>query len=161
QWLLDGVNLAGATNSSLTLINVQTSEVGGYSVVVANDLGSVTSDTATLTINTPPPGPPSILSITASQTVNEGVNTGFTVAASGTGPLSYQWRFNNADLIGETNATISFNPAKVSDSGNYLVVVSNPGGSVSSPVVNLTVVSTTMPPSITAQPGSREVSLGT
>ncbi len=160
QWLLDGVNLAGATASSLTLNNIQMSQAGGYSVVVANAIDSVTSDPATLTVNPPPPGPPAIISITGSQTVNAGANAGFTVVASGTAPLSYQWRLNHADLAGENNSTISFSPAQVSNSGNYDVVVTNPGGSVTSAVVSLTVISTTLPPAITSQPGSREVDIG-
>ena len=56
QWLLDGVNLAGATDPMLVLINVQPGQAGGYSVVVANAVDSVTSDVATLTVNSPPPG---------------------------------------------------------------------------------------------------------
>src|SRR5207253_904971 len=157
---LDGVNLAGATTPSLTLNNVQPSQAGGYSVVVANDIGSMTSDTANLTVNTPPPGPPVILSITASHTVNAGENTSFTVVASGTGTLSYQWFFNDADLSGATHATLSFDPANTNNSGNYKVVVSNVAGSVTSSIVSLGVLSSSDGPAITAQPGNRLVAIG-
>lgn len=52
QWLLNGTLIAGATNVSLTIANVQLSDAGGYSVVVANATGqTLTSDTATLTVD--------------------------------------------------------------------------------------------------------------
>src|SRR6185503_14153935 len=71
QWRLGGVNLAGANQSSLTLSHVQFSQAGDYSVEVANSVGSVTSASAVLTVNEPPPSPPGILSLSASQTVDE------------------------------------------------------------------------------------------
>ncbi len=50
QWSLEGDDLGGATNSTLTLGNVQFASLGNYSVVVTNPLGSVTSATAALTL---------------------------------------------------------------------------------------------------------------
>jgi hypothetical protein len=51
RWYFKGTNaLGGATNTSLTLINVQTTNAGNYSVVVANVAGSVTSSNAVLTV---------------------------------------------------------------------------------------------------------------
>jgi hypothetical protein len=54
QWMLDGTNLPPATNSSLTLTNVQISEAGSYSVAVSNLYGAVTSAVAVLTVTTGP-----------------------------------------------------------------------------------------------------------
>jgi hypothetical protein len=51
QWRKDGAALSGATNSTLTLSNVQSANAGGYTVVVSNSLGSTTSNTATLTLS--------------------------------------------------------------------------------------------------------------
>jgi pectate lyase len=51
QWRKNGTNISGATSSTLTLPNVQTSSAGNYSVVVSNSAGSVTSNTAVLTVN--------------------------------------------------------------------------------------------------------------
>jgi hypothetical protein len=48
QWRKEAVNLAGATNSSLTINNVSAAEVGTYSALVGNAAGSVTSNPATL-----------------------------------------------------------------------------------------------------------------
>jgi hypothetical protein len=52
QWRLEGNALSGATNSALNLSNVQLSDAGNYSVVVANGAGSVTSSNALLTVST-------------------------------------------------------------------------------------------------------------
>ncbi len=50
QWSLDGNELAGATAATLSVANVQVANVGNYSVVVANALGSITSNVAALTL---------------------------------------------------------------------------------------------------------------
>jgi len=53
QWTFNGSHLSGATGSTLTLSNVQTSQAGNYTVVVSNSYGSVTSSVATLTVTIP------------------------------------------------------------------------------------------------------------
>ncbi|MCL4786276.1 MAG: immunoglobulin domain-containing protein [Verrucomicrobia bacterium] len=54
QWFKVPTTLAGATNSSLTITNVQSSHEGSYTVMVANTLGSVTSAPAILTVSPAP-----------------------------------------------------------------------------------------------------------
>ena len=49
QWRWNGVGIEGATNSSLALAGVNSSQNGSYSVLVSNAFGSVTSDDARLT----------------------------------------------------------------------------------------------------------------
>jgi len=51
QWIANGVALAGATDASLVLTNVQLSQAGTYAVIVKNELGVVASASATLTVN--------------------------------------------------------------------------------------------------------------
>lgn len=53
QWLKNGTPIAGATNSTLTLPNVQSADVASYTVTVTNVAGSVTSNAATLTLVAP------------------------------------------------------------------------------------------------------------
>jgi len=50
QWQLDGVNLPGATNASLTLTNIQGRDTGEYRVIASNALANVASTKAVLTI---------------------------------------------------------------------------------------------------------------
>jgi hypothetical protein len=55
QWFFNQTNLiAGATNSVLSLTDVQASDVGGYTVVISNSFGSTTSMVAILMIHTGP-----------------------------------------------------------------------------------------------------------
>ena len=58
QWLFGGDPLSDKTNPVLTLVNVQLSDAGNYSVIVSNAAGSVTSSNALLTVNLPPPCTP-------------------------------------------------------------------------------------------------------
>src|SRR6185295_9799835 len=51
QWSFNQTAISGATASSYTRSNVQSADVGYYSVVVANGFGSVTSSSASLAIN--------------------------------------------------------------------------------------------------------------
>ena len=51
QWNFGGTNIVGATNTILTLTNVQLSQAGNYTVLVTNAYGSVLSSNAVLTVN--------------------------------------------------------------------------------------------------------------
>ncbi len=64
----------------------------------------------------------------------------FTVGASGTLPLDYQWLYNGGPLAGQTNGTLTLTGATTSNSGTYAVIVTNLAGSVTSSVTSLTVV---------------------
>src|SRR6185369_16563959 len=50
QWRFNGTNLVGATGTSYTRSNIQTTNAGDYAVVVTNIFGAVTSSAATLTV---------------------------------------------------------------------------------------------------------------
>ena len=58
QWNFNGTNIVGATNTFLTLTNVQLSQAGNYVVLVTNVYGSTNSAVAVLTVNPPPPCAP-------------------------------------------------------------------------------------------------------
>jgi alpha-tubulin suppressor-like RCC1 family protein len=51
QWRQNGINITGATNQSLTIPNVQTTNAGSYTVVASDRVASVTSAAAVLTVN--------------------------------------------------------------------------------------------------------------
>ena len=103
--------------------------------VVSNATGSGTSSSATLTVRVAP----SIVSHPVPQTVSPGDSVSFTVGASGTGPFTYQWRFNNVAIPGQTNAALVFNSAQHTNGGNYNVSVANPAGTVLSQFAELIV----------------------
>jgi alpha-tubulin suppressor-like RCC1 family protein len=130
QWYFNGTNLlAGATDTSLTLTNVQSTNAGVYSVLVTNAFGSAASSNAVLTVLEPP----LITTQPTNQTVFQGSDATFTVTATGTMPLGYQWYFNGANLLaGATNASLVLTNVSSTNAGNYLVVVSNQVGTVTS-----------------------------
>lgn len=138
QWRKDGANISGAASATNTLTGVTTNDTGGYSVVVTNASGSVTSQVATLTVLLPvtPPGitsPPTNVTVVAGQTAT------FTVGATGDAPLSYQWRLNGGEVVNATNPVLTLNNARLSQAGDYTAVVTNSAGSVTSSVARLTV----------------------
>lgn len=94
---------------------------------------------------TPVPPPPVITSqpTPSDLTVQVGSDVTLSVGASGD-QLSYQWRKGGAPISGNSSATtpmLSLTNVQTDDSGSYTVVVSNPGGSITSDPVNLTVTS--------------------
>lgn len=90
------------------------------------------------------PALPTITTQPSSQSVTAGANVSFTVAATSTDTLTYQWQkrvsggsFTN--ITGETSATLSLTGVGASDAADYQVIVSNSGGSVTSNVATLSV----------------------
>jgi hypothetical protein len=63
----------------------------------------------------------------------------FSVFASGSEPLSYQWKKGGENVNGATSSRLTLCPLGLGDAGDYTVVVSNPGGSVESAPATLTV----------------------
>jgi len=82
---------------------------------------------------------PTIVEHPQSQTVQAFANVVFSVTATGTPPLSYQWRKNGVNIVGETSSTLPLGFAVSSSAGIYSVVVSNPYGSTTSAGAQLTV----------------------
>ena len=136
QWSQNGTNLAGATSSLLVLTNVQSSNAGSYTVTITNQFGTALSSPATLTVIVPP----TVTTPPQAKTLSVGQNVTVNVTATGTGPLSYQWRLNNAALAGATSAVLALTKVQTSDAGNYTVVVTNSAGSVTNPVARLMVI---------------------
>jgi hypothetical protein len=121
---------------------VQTTDAGVYDVIVANSAGSDTSAGATVTVLTPP----AITAQPQSVSVPGGQPAQFTVTASGSGPLAYQWQKNGTNLAGATMPALAIGNAQPGDAGEYRVAVTNAAGSVSSATATLTVTVDSPPP---------------
>jgi hypothetical protein len=156
QWFFNGVSLPGATSSNLTLNGVTTNQAGNYTVSVGNNAGTVTSQPATLTVLVLP----AITAQPVSQTVTLGSNATFTVTATGTAPLRYQWAFNAGNIANATNATLVLNNVQLAQAGNYSVAVTNLAGATNSAIAVLTVTGGTGPPVIVQQPLNVMVNAG-
>lgn len=160
QWYKGVAAISGATSASYTLASAQLTDASTYRCVVSNSAGSATSNTATLTVTTPTVAP-TITTQPANVTVTAGGTAAFSVVASGTSPLSYQWQKGSASIAGATSATFTIASVQASDAASYACVVSNSAGSVTSNAATLTVSTAAVAPSIAAQPVSTTVTAGT
>ena len=111
------------------------------------------------TDNTPEPPSiaPTILTQPQSQSIAVGGSANFTVSATGTGPLTFQWWRGATSLGGATNAALTLINAQLSDAGNYFAIVTNLAGAATSSVATLTVtqaVGTGSAPAIATHPQS-------
>ncbi len=141
------VYLAG--HSALTLTNIHANNAGNYTVVVTSPYGSVTSAVVTLTV----PAPAVITVQPASQIAAIGSNPSFFVTAAGSGSFDYEWFFAGTNLLQSgTNSTLTLPNVSASNAGNYMVVVTNSYGSVTSQIAALEFA---LPPFVTMQPASQ------
>src|SRR5262249_3683840 len=140
QWRRGGVAIGGATGASYVLSPTSRSadDQAQFDVVVSNRSGVVTSLVAPLTVSA---APPSIQIQPANVMVTQSNAATFSVTATGTAPLSYQWRRNGAGISGANTSSYTLNPtSQASDNGaQFDVMVTNTAGSVTSIVATLTV----------------------
>jgi hypothetical protein len=173
QWTKDGIDIEGdievspiiningpSDNINAVKVSYTTPILGPsdnnsiYAVKVSNDYGSVTSSNATVEIVYVP----SIITHPENVTVIDGTSTTFTVTATGTEPLNYQWKRNGTDIPDAINSSYTTGTLYgLDDNANYSVVVSNTYGSVTSNIANVTIV---YPPTIIIQPISISKNLG-
>jgi len=107
---------------------------------------------------TPTPSPPAIVTQPQNQAVSLGQTATFSVTATGTEPLAYQWQKNGAAIPDAIQASYTTPPATAGDSGSvFQVTVSNAAGSV---ISNQAILTVNLPPTITVQPQSRNVAVG-
>lgn len=140
QWSKNGAAISGATSSTYTTPAETTSDNGAqFTVTVSNLAGQVTSAAATLTVNAAT-APPSIITQPSSQTIVAGQTVTFSVTASGTAPLTYQWYKNGAGISSAGSSSYTTPATTTADNGAlFTVVVSNSVGNVTSTAATLTV----------------------
>lgn len=154
QWHLDGRALGGATNAALTVTNIQVDQLGSYHVAVFNAAGVALSQPARISLL----GFPAFIDRQpADLVVRSGSNATFSVSASSTSIPRYQWRFNGADLIGATNASLAITNAQLDDAGEYRVLVTDLIGQVLSDPATLAVL---VEPTIVEHPQSAILAAG-
>jgi hypothetical protein len=144
--------VATVTGNTVTLVG------GGVTTITAIQGGNSMYEAATrvsqtLTVNVPP----AITQQPQSLSVTVGSQVGFSVTATGTSPLGYQWRKDGVNIGGATESSFTINAAQTGDAGVYTVVVNNVAGSVISQSASLTFL---VPPAITQQPQSLSVTVG-
>ena len=156
-WQKNGIPIPGAVNASYTTPPTTPVDNGStFRVMVFGPTGSLLSSPATLTVRSAP--------VITRQPANGGVNAGqtlaspFSVEATGTAPITFQWFKNGTAIPGATGSTYLPPPAVPADNGStFSVVVTDAAGSVESTGANLTVrfgaVVVTHPANQAATPG--------
>jgi hypothetical protein len=136
----------GASDGNLYRLNPATAQVS-----VAANYPSTLSGLAFV------PLPTVITAEPANQIVVNGAAAGFSVTATGTATLGYQWFFDHAAIRGGTNSLLAITNASARNNGTYYVVVSNSLGAVTSSIATLT---TFTPPMITKLPKAQVITPG-
>ncbi|HMD09536.1 MAG TPA: hypothetical protein VKH63_18545 [Candidatus Acidoferrum sp.] len=161
QWLKNSANISGATAASYTTPATIAGDDGAkFDVVVSNSAGSITSAIATLTVSAVAVAP-TITTQPANQSVNVGQSATFSVTATGTAPLSYQWQKNSANIAGAAASSYTTPATATTDNGaKFEVIVSNTAGTQTSAMATLTVSALAVAPTITTQPANQSVNVG-
>ena len=152
--LVDKVNYGTAAPWPSGLV-----EGGGYSLQRRN-ASAYGNDAANWLAATPtagganvssPVAPPVIVQSPVGTNTLTGVNILLQAAATGSGPLAWQWRFNGAALPGQTNASLLLDYLRLDDAGAYDVFAVNSGGPAFSAVAQVSVAE--LPVILSAPPG--------
>ncbi len=159
QWQRNYIDIAGATEATLTIPNAQGAAVGFYRVRVANSVGTVTSDNVALAVSSSPSAPvftthPQPLTVLAGSTAE------FTVKVSGTPTPAYQWQKDLVDIAGATHPTLILPNVQAVAAGSYRVIATNPSGTATSTAAVLTVNAAPPLPTITGQPMTQTAIVG-
>jgi len=135
QWYKDGVIVAGATSTTLTLSNVPLSAAGAYSVVATNSAGTVTSNSASLSVSG---SAPSFTLQPTSQVISAGQTFTLSVAVSGSPAPTLQWKKNGVAITGATSSSLTVVDVAGSSVGTYTAVATNTVGSATSTGASIT-----------------------
>ncbi len=98
--------------------------------------------------------PPVVMSGPASQTACEGDDVTFSMVVAGSTPFTYQWKYNGADLGGETGSTLVLSNITTTLAGSYSCAITNDCGNTVSAAASLTV---NQAPVISTHPASASV----
>jgi hypothetical protein len=135
RWQHQDTNLMNATSFTFVISNAQPSDSGSYRAWATNSIGSICSQSATLSVF----APPVIVSNPMSQSVSLGGTVTLQVSVTGTGPLGYQWYCNSWSLPAATNASLVLTNLDQSKAGAYQVVVTNSVGQAFSQLAYLAI----------------------
>jgi hypothetical protein len=134
QWRFEGAPIDGAGSNIFEISTAQPIHAGSYTVVLTNGFMSLTSEPATLQVNTNP-SPPLITSPPADLVVTPNQTAIFRVTARGYPVPTKQWRFNGADIPGATNTVLFVPNVTVASTGIYSVYLQNTNGSTNASAV--------------------------
>ncbi len=162
----NGATVLGSVTNAPYTVNWNIALEGGKSVFARAYYGNgfwADSPPVNFTVG---PAAPNIVVQPANRTVSPGGSNNFTVAVTGSAPLSYQWQKNQINLAngghysGCTTPTLVIVNCDANDAASYRCLVSNPYGTNISNLATLTVTSVNTPPRIVQQPSNQTVAAG-
>lgn len=136
QWHKNNLPLPGETNTILSFASVSIQDGGAYRLTVANLVGSVASESATIAVNILPvviQSPPAGTNLTTGGTIL------LQIKVTGSPPFSFEWLKDDATLPNASSDTLVISPASLADSGEYRVRISNSENWVTSAIAKVTV----------------------
>ena len=145
QWRRNQEPIPGAHAPDLTLTQIQSTEVGCYDVVVMNGAEAIVSAAAGVWVQLPP-----IITLHPNPLIAPaGTNVTLRAGAIGSGPLRLQWLRNEVPVPNATNASLFLKDVQVSESGIYVLRVTDDLGTSLTDGARLTIA---ILPSITIPP---------
>ena len=139
QWSRNGTPVPGATNAVLALEDIQAAQAGSYVCVVSNQVATLASAPAEVTVDTTQP--PTILEAPLSLSAAVGAKAEFKVRAVGPRPLVYQWLKEGVPVSSATGPVLLIPRVRTADAGRYSVRVTGANGRpVTSPEAVLSIV---------------------
>ncbi len=136
QWQKNGIDLPGATASTLNFNPLSPPDDGAYRVSIANYFGSLSSFPAQLTVM--PTNPPVIMQHPLSRSVFAGGTARFSVQGVPYPRLTYFWLSNDVALTSQTSSTLVL--PGVNTDASFRAVIHNEAGYRTSIVATLTVI---------------------
>ena len=130
DWVVDGIRFATIFNATFTASNVFVGFWDPFPSLSSNNVinfGLVDNVRVEM-----PAVAPAFITQPVAQTVKLGTNVTLTASASGLPAPAFQWRFNGTNISGATNAAYALTLVAATNTGNYSVLATNIGGSVTS-----------------------------
>ncbi len=153
QWFKDGIKIDGATSEYYTIPQTNLSDMGSYSVQVANNCSQVESEAAGLDIITMP----KILLQPANLKICQGAAAKFEVQAESSEPLSYQWLKDGVNIPAATSDTYAIPASNLNDTGSYSVQITNNCSQIESEAADLDIIAR---PKILLHPANLKICQG-
>ncbi|MDB6067347.1 MAG: hypothetical protein JWR26_3555 [Pedosphaera sp.] len=125
QWLKGGTPIPDANAAGYSRTDLTLADAAGYSVIVSNQFGGLTSSVANLSVGYPP-----VITLQPrNQTADPGGAAAFNSAASGMGPITWQWQYNGIVLTNQNNTNLVLTNLQIANIGFYSFSANNAFGS--------------------------------
>jgi hypothetical protein len=140
QWLFEGAdvtgdNVEGIETSTLQITGITLSQAGTYTCMVYNNCGSIITDEAEVTVNTPP----EVILEPEDMEICEGFELGFDLQLNGTFPMEFEWVNQTTSEVAGTDEDLLLSSPSIDDTGEYFCTISNQCGYITTDIFTITI----------------------